>query len=256
MVVWLVLLREYHPAKGARLKVLPTLNIQNGRVMPLLQDGPPLDRTPEELVDFLLDHGCCRFDLTDRDAAQNCGNNRALIAALMRRIRTAHPKVCIQVGGGIRSSDQAQFFADNGATWLVVGAVLQGYPVVVEQLLARFQDQLVASMDSRAGEVQTSGGLGPAGMTASFIVGRIRELGFRRILFNDFAQEPEGDPDFTTAQVISEQARIPLFMGGSIRTPQHMAAAAHIRGLQGVLVDAQTVLGFPEMMHSSAQSCS
>jgi phosphoribosylformimino-5-aminoimidazole carboxamide ribotide isomerase len=238
------------------LKVLPTLNIQNGRVMPLLEPAPSSERTTEELVEFLLDRGCCRFDLTDRDAAQNRGNNRALIAALMRKIRGSNSKVCIQVGGGIRSSDQAQFFLDHGATWLVVGAVLQGYPVVVDQLLARFRDQLVASVDARRGEVQSSGGLGPAGMSATSIAGRIRDLGFKRILFIDISLDPGGDPDFPTAQAICELARIPLFMGGSIRSPLHMTQAAAVRGLQGVLVDAHTVLGFPEMINSSAQSCS
>lgn len=249
-------MRLHHPAKGFRLKVLPTLNIQNGRVMPLLQAAPPPERTIEELVEILLDRGCTRFDLTDRDAAQNAGNNRGLIAALIRRIRSSNSKVCIQVGGGIRSSDQAQFFLDNGATWLVVGAVLQGYPVVVDQLLARFRDQLVASVDAKRGEIQSSGGLDSAGVGTTAIAGRIGDLGFKRILFNDFSMEPDRAPDFITAQAICEAARVPLFMGGSIHTPLHLTQATAVRGLQGVLVDAHTVLGFPEMTNSSAQSCS
>lgn len=256
LVVWLILLRWHHPAKGYRLKVLPSLNIQNGRVLPLLEPTPASERTTEELVELLLNKGCSRFDLTDRDAAQNCGSNRTLIAALMRKIRNSNSKVCIQVGGGIRSSDQAQFFLDHGATWLVVGAVLQGYPVVVDQLLARFRDQLVASIDARHGEVQSSGGLGSAGMNINAIAGRIRDLGFKRILFTDIPLDPSGNPDFPTAQTICDLARIPLFMGGSIHTPPHVAQATTVRGLQGVLVDAHTVLGFPEMINSSAQSCS
>ena len=36
----------------------------------------------------------------------------------------------------------AQFFLDNGATWLTVGTILQRSPVMVEQLLARFREHL------------------------------------------------------------------------------------------------------------------
>ena len=256
LVVWLISLRLHFFAKGFRLKVLLSLNIQNGRVVPLLSAGPAPERTPEELVEFLLDRGCSRFDLTDRDAALNCGNNRALIATLIRKIRSKQSKVCIQVGGGIRSSDQAQFFLDAGVTWLAVGAVLQGYPVVVDQLLARFRDQLVATVDARQGEVQSPGGVGPAGLSATTLAGRIRDLGFKRILFNDFSVDQGADPDFQTAQAIYNLSRIPLFMGGSILTPSHLAQAAALRGLQGVLVDAHTVVGFPEMINSSVQPCS
>ena len=238
------------------MKVLPTLNLQNGRVLPLLEPESSAARAPEELVDLLLNHGCCRFDLTDMDAAQNRGSNHALIGSLVKKIRSANSKVCIQVGGGIRSSDQAQFFLDQGATWLVVGTILHRYPMVADQLLARFRDQLVASVDARGGEVQSLGGLASEGMSAVTIAGRVRDLGFKRILFTDMPLDSKAEPDFSTAQSISEQAHIPLFMGGSIRTPAHMTLAASIRGLQGVLVEAHNVLEFPEMLRSTAQSCS
>ena len=103
--------------------------------------GRPGPREPCDLLDVLLDQGCHRLALVDVDAAGGQGHNRDLIAGIMRRFHQGNAKVCIQVGGGIRSSDQAQFFLDNGATWIVVGTVIQRSPLVVDQLLARFRDQ-------------------------------------------------------------------------------------------------------------------
>ena len=47
---------------------------------------------------------------------------------------------------------------------------------------------------------------------------RIRDHGFKRILFTDIPACPGAEPDFGTARVLAQSARIPLFMGGSIQT--------------------------------------
>jgi phosphoribosylformimino-5-aminoimidazole carboxamide ribotide isomerase len=88
------------------------------------------------------------------------------------------------VAGGIRSSDQAQFFVDNGAAWLVVGTLLHKSPLVVDQLLARFHKHLTAAIDARGGQVHRSGWSERAGLTAEELAlrctPRIQEDAVRR----------------------------------------------------------------------------
>ena len=138
------------------MKLLPTLNLQNGMVVPMFGAGLG-PRKPCELLDFLCDQGCNRLALVDVDAVEGQGQNRDLIAAIMHQFHKGHTKVCIQVGGGIRSSDQVQFFLDHGATWILVGTIIQQSPLVVDQLLARFRDHLTAGVDARGGEIQSAG---------------------------------------------------------------------------------------------------
>jgi phosphoribosylformimino-5-aminoimidazole carboxamide ribotide isomerase len=237
------------------VKVLPTLHIQNGRVVPSFSNGPQAGLAPMEVVDVLLEMGHCRFAMVDVDAARSQGSNRETIGNLIRRIRRAGPKVCIQVGGGICSSDHAQFFLNLGATWLLVGTVLHRYPMVVDQLLARFRDNLMASVDARAGEVQIDGRRKSKGLLAGELAANIRELGFKRLLFADIPPEPEAEPDFGTARSICEKARIPVFMGGSLRSQEHLARAEEIRGLQGVFLDAIDVVNLPRTVTSPASPC-
>jgi len=237
------------------LKVLPTLNIQNGQIVPAHETGPVAERSPVVAVEALLEAGCCRFALVDVDAARGSGSNREVIGGLIRRIRQSGSKVCIQVGGGICSSDLAQHFLNQGATWLLVGAALHRYPVVVDQLLARFQDQLMASLDAQAGEVQIDGKQSPRGLQAADFAESLRDRGFKRILFTDIPASEDADPDFQTARSISERARIPVFMGGSIRSQAHVHQAEGVRGLQGVLLDATYLLGSPKLIMPSTHPC-
>lgn len=237
------------------MKVLPTLNIQNGRIVPALENGPATDRQPIEAIEILLDAGCCRFALVDVDAARGTGSNRNVLGSLIRRIRQSGTKVCIQVGGGICSSDHAQHYLNQGATWLLVGTVLHRYPVVVDQLMARFQDHLIASVDARAGEVQIAGRRESRGLLATVLAESIRERGFKRLLFADIPLHPEADPDFQTAKEICERTHLSVFMGGSIRTQAHLAQAEELRGLQGVHIDISYLLESPRMLLSPASSC-
>jgi len=219
------------------LKILPTVNIQNACAVSLFGTGTaPCD--PMEVVAFLAARGARRLALVDVDAACGKGHNRDLIARLMRAFHKGAGRACIQVGGGIRSSDQAQFFLDHGAAWLLVGTILHRSPLVVEQLLARFRENLTAGVDVRAGEVQSAGWDAKAPLGPEDAGVRIRRQGFKRVLYMDLPAAPGAPPDFRTARIIAESSHVSMFMGGSIQTPEHLAMAQELPGLQGVAMDA------------------
>ena len=231
------------------MKILPTLNIQNGAVVPIVGEGEP-SGDPLALAAFLLDQGCHRLALVDVDAARGHGNNRELIARVMHRFHAGRPKACIQVGGGIRSSDQAQFFLDHGAIWLAVGTILQRSPSMVEQLLARFREHLTAAVDARGGEVLASGWGMPSGQKAEAAGALVGDFGFKRLLFMDIPKDPLARPDFATARVLSQGARVPLYMGGSIRSLEALAGARETPGIQGVVMDGLLLFKDPALSAS------
>lgn len=236
------------------MKVFPTLNIQNGRVVPTV-GARAHEVAPLDLLCGFLDQGFQRIALVDIDAAQGTGNNRELLAAMLHHCRRqAHPP-CVQVAGGIRSSDQAQFFLDHGASWLVVGTILHKSPLVVDQLLGRFQKHLTAALDTRAGQPQHSGWSETSHLDMSALVGRIVEAGFRRLLFVDIPHLEDNAPDFTTARSLAEQSRLAVLMGGSIFTGDHVRQASAIPNLQGVLMDALLFVEHPDLVASAATPC-
>jgi phosphoribosylformimino-5-aminoimidazole carboxamide ribonucleotide (ProFAR) isomerase len=238
------------------LKVLPTLQIQNGCLAPSARsDGDLTAADPMEIAASLLDRGCYRLCLLDVDAARGRGHNRELMSRIMHRFRQGTQKVCIQIGGGIRSSDQAQFFLDHGASWLLVGTILHRSPLIVDQLLARFREQLTAAIDARGGVVQPSGWSGSSRLTPPEAAALIREQGFRRILFSDIPNGSAAAPDFPTATLISEHGKLPLFMGGTIRSAQNIAQAAEVAGIHGVLVDSRLLLEVPDLLDTQAPVC-
>ena len=233
--------------RGVRLKIYPTLNLQNGRVIPTAGLGVGAE-APLELAARLMDSGATRLALVDVDAAMGKGNNRELIGRILLQCRSRDAKVCVQVAGGIRSSDQAQFFLDHGATWLVAGTILHKSPMASEQLLARFQPHLTAAIDARAGRVQQSGWVDGSAVSPLDLAHRAKAYGFRRLLYVDIPASAEADPDLATAQALAEATGLPLIMGGSITQPRHLETLQGRTGLKGALVDALLFGENPELV--------
>ena len=236
------------------MKVFPTLNIENGRVVPVF-GTPAEDADPFYTIDRIMERRVSHLALVDVDAAHGKGNNRALMGRILQRTRLAYHSMCVQVAGGIRSSDQAQFFVDNGAAWLVVGTLLHKSPLVVDQLLARFQKHLTAAIDARGGQVHRSGWSETTGLLAEEFALRIHADGFKRVLFVDLPAHADSGPDVDTARRITARAHLPLLMGGSLRTADQVRCAKTIPGLQGVLVDALLVTGDPGMAEFLSANC-
>lgn len=228
------------------MKLLSTLQIQHGRVISASCAGTA-SADPMETVLALMDRGCSKLCILDVNAARGTGQNREAIAQVIQRVHHLNHRACIQVGGGIRSSDQAQFYLDCGASWLLVGTILHRSPSVVEQMLARFREHMTAAIDVKDGIVQASGWTENMETRPEEAARQVREYGFRRILFSDVPGQQNREPDFATAAKISENAHIPMLMGGTLKTPDHLVRAAKVPGLCGVLVDALTILETPEL---------
>jgi len=233
--------------------VLSTLHIHCGRSVTQLDEWPGED--PVQQLERLIELGCGRLVLIDVDAAKGVGHNREVVASLMARFRQAVPKGCIQVGGGIRGSDHAQFFLDQGATWLLVGTLLHRSVIAVDQMMARFHEHLTAAIDARGGFVHRSGWADRMELPAAEVARQVRAAGFRRALFVDIPGPAGGAPDFETARIIAEHARLPLLMGGSLRTQADVEGAAAVPGLQGVQIDALHVLAVPALLEGSRGAC-
>jgi phosphoribosylformimino-5-aminoimidazole carboxamide ribotide isomerase len=237
------------------LKIYPTLNLQHGRVVSTAGQESVCSLAPLELVARLLEEGVNRLALVDVDAARSQGHNRELIAQILQRCNARDRKVCVQVAGGIRSSDQAQFFLDQGARWLVAGTILHKSQVASDQLMARFQSSLVAAVDAQGGRVHRSGWVDSTPLSAIDLALRAKDYGFKRLLFVDIPETAHGGPDFATARLLVEATNLPLIMGGSLVSPDHLEAAQGTRVLRATLVDALLFESQPRLMAFLQAAC-
>jgi phosphoribosylformimino-5-aminoimidazole carboxamide ribotide isomerase len=135
--------------------LIPSIDLMGGRIVQLVQ-GEKLKLAFDDFEYWIE-----RFSkyplvqLIDLDAAMRQGDNRSLIQMVCKRLPC-------QVGGGIRSADQARTLLDAGAKKVILGSSLfseigVNTKFAMEMKNALGEDVLVFSVDTKNGRVAVKG---------------------------------------------------------------------------------------------------
>jgi phosphoribosylformimino-5-aminoimidazole carboxamide ribotide isomerase len=135
--------------------LIPSIDLMGGRIVQL-ERGETLRLAFDD-----FEYWIARFSryplvqLIDLDAAKRVGDNRALIEQLARRLP-------VQVGGGIRTVDQARSLLDAGARRVIFGSVLfreDGIDLEAAAALSSSigSEQFVAGIDTKSGRIAVRG---------------------------------------------------------------------------------------------------
>ena len=135
--------------------LIPSIDLMGGKIVQLVQG----EKKALEFDDF--EEWIGRFanyplvQLIDLDAAIGTGNNRALLERFTARLPC-------QVGGGIRSLDDATEILSRGARRIILGSVLvyknKINVAAAEQFTTKFRsDRLTFAVDSKSGKVAIKG---------------------------------------------------------------------------------------------------
>ena len=135
--------------------LIPSIDLMGGKIAQLVQG----EKKALEFDDF--EEWIGRFanyplvQLVDRDAAIGTGNNRALLERFTARLPC-------QVGGGIRSLDDAREILSRGARRIILGSVLVHKNKINVEAAKQFarqfgSDRLTFAVDSKGGKVAIKG---------------------------------------------------------------------------------------------------
>lgn len=164
------------------------------------------------------------------DAARSGG----VPVELARRLAAAVAPVPVQLGGGVRSPDDARALIGAGIERVIVGtaAFEQGPESYVEALGAR----LAVAVDVRDGEVRTRGWEHGSGLTVDEAVDRCRAAGVARLLCT--AVDRDGTlsgPDLALMERVVVRFGGPVLAAGGVRSQEDLDALAAL-GLEGAVV--------------------
>jgi phosphoribosylformimino-5-aminoimidazole carboxamide ribotide isomerase len=148
--------------------LIPSIDLMSGKVVQLTQG----EKKTLEFDD--LDYWIDRFSkyplvqLIDLDAAKRTGDNRDLVRKIMRKLQC-------QVGGGIRTVDDARHLLDEGARKIIIGSALLDNGTINTQHARRLADTLgtaplIFALDSRDGSVATHGWRNKTHFTATDLI--------------------------------------------------------------------------------------
>jgi phosphoribosylformimino-5-aminoimidazole carboxamide ribotide isomerase len=210
--------------------LIPSIDLMGGRIVQLVQ-GEKLKLAFDDFEYWIERFSAYPIvQLIDLDAAMRQGDNGALIEKIAQRLPC-------QVGGGIRTPEQAKLLLEVGARRVIFGSVLFEADGVAEKVAAGIsesigRDRFIASIDTKAGKVATRGWKDNVNLTPEAAI-RALEPYCGAFLYTHVDTEGtlQGFP-FERAQALRQLTSRQLIVAGGIREQ------AEIDALDGISVDA------------------
>lgn len=184
-------------------EVVPAVDMQDGEVVQLVQGERGTEKTygdPVEAARRWVDAGAETLHLVDLGGAfEGERKNAPAVDAVLDAV-----DVPLQLGGGIRTADDARDLLDRGVDRVILGTAAVENPDIVAELAADYPGGVMVSLDAKDGEVVVSGWTEGTGLDPAEAAARYEELGAAAILFTDVDVEGqlEGVHLETTSAVV------------------------------------------------------
>ncbi|MFD1646651.1 1-(5-phosphoribosyl)-5-[(5-phosphoribosylamino)methylideneamino]imidazole-4-carboxamide isomerase [Haloarchaeobius litoreus] len=199
-------------------EVVPAVDVQDGEVVQLVQGERGTEKTygdPVAAAERWVDQGARTLHLVDLDGAfEGERANAPAIDAILDAV-----DVTVQLGGGIRTAEDAVDLLDRGVDRVILGTAAVENPDIVAEISEQYPDGVLVSLDAKEGEVVVSGWTEGTGLDPAEAAGRYEDLGAAGILFTDV--DVEGRLDGVQTEPVRrlvEAVDIPVVASGGVAT--------------------------------------
>ncbi|WP_122089488.1 1-(5-phosphoribosyl)-5-[(5-phosphoribosylamino)methylideneamino]imidazole-4-carboxamide isomerase [Halalkalicoccus subterraneus] len=199
-------------------EVIPAVDMQDGEVVQLVQGERGTEKRygdPAEAARRWIAAGARTLHLVDLDGAfEGERRNAPAVEAVLGAVGD---EVAVQLGGGIRTADEAISLLDRGVDRVILGTAAVETPEIVREISDEHENSVMVSLDAKDGEVVVSGWTEGTGLDPAEAAARYEELGAGAILFTnvDVEGQLEGvktDP----VERIAEAVSIPVVASGGV----------------------------------------
>jgi phosphoribosylformimino-5-aminoimidazole carboxamide ribotide isomerase len=220
--------------------LIPAIDLRGGRCVRLLQgsfsQATSYADDPVSIARGFAERGVRWIHIVDLDAAEGKGTDNL---AVIQRIRQAVP--CrMQVGGGVRSAEQAGRLLGLGVERIVLGTVLVKAPEAVRGWIQRYGPRFAAGVDAVDGRVRVAGWTEDAGRGDTEIASELVPMGFRWLVYTNISRDGTlAGPDIPRTNAAARAAGIPTILSGGIGNTEDIERTAE----QGDPLVAGIILG-------------
>lgn len=235
--------------------VIPAVDIKNGKCVQLVQGEPGTEQiiidNPADVALQWVNKGAKRIHVVDLDGALGSGENIHIVNEIIKKI-----SVPIQMGGGIRSIQDAKKLLDAGISTVIIGTMAIDNPKIIQELSDEYgSDRVCVSLDSKDNKVVTHGWTKSTNKTPVEYAKLFEEKGAGSVLFTNV--DVEGllkGVDIKPMKDLLENVSIPIIYSGGVTSLDDLKVLNEINtdyvvigsALYKNLIDFEDTLQFQE----------
>ena len=218
------------------MQLIPSLDLLQGRVVRLTHGDfatPKFYGEPEAVLDTLGVPRGTRLHVVDLAASRE---GRPVETEIVRSL--AKRDLIVQVGGGIRSLDDARRWFDCGAERIVVGTVAANAPALLESLVETFgAARIVPAVDIRDGVIRVDGWERASSASIEDVFARIESLGIGEALATDISKDGVlRGPSFSLYRALQQITRVKIIASGGVSIPSDIVSLGRLDNVSGCVI--------------------
>lgn len=169
--------------------ILPAIDIKNGQCVRLIKgDFDTVERVsddPIETAKSFKAKGASWLHMVDLDGALNGKpTNSDIIASVIKQTGLK-----VQVGGGIRSMEDIDFYINLGAARVILGSSAISKTDLIEQAVQKHGEKIAVGVDAKNGKVSANAWLSDTDIDFIDHAKRMEQFGIQYIIFTDISKD-------------------------------------------------------------------
>ena len=219
--------------------IFPAIDLRGGKCVRLIQGDfakETIYSDDPQATALRWRASCAKFlHVVDLDGAR-AGSPQNLDA--IKKILDA-VDIPLEVGGGIRTLDDAEKLLSLGVRRVILGSVAVEKPALVAEAVRHFGDKIVVGIDARGGIVAVHGWEKSSGVAASDLAKQIVAAGVKTIIYTDISKD--GMMSGVNAAAFAQLAKssgAQIVASGGVKSIEDIRAlkAVESSGVVGVIV--------------------
>jgi phosphoribosylformimino-5-aminoimidazole carboxamide ribotide isomerase len=210
--------------------LVPAIDLRDGRCVRLFKGNFSSAKSypddPVETARRFEEKGIRWIHIVDLDAAEGKGSDNHPTIERIRRAVSCR----LEVGGGVRSEEQAARLFDLGADLIILGTVLIRVPQEVAGWIQRLGRRFVGGIDARDGMVMVSGWTESGGRTDTDLAAELSSVGLCGLVYTNINRDGtlEG-PDVERTNLVARASGLASLISGGIGSRRDVDQAARLR---------------------------
>jgi len=206
--------------------VIPAIDLKDGQCVRLrqgrMQESTVFSDDPVSMAGIWQAKGARRLHVVDLNGAfAGTPVNAEIVTAIAAR----YPDLPIQIGGGIRTLENIEFYLKAGVKFVIIGTQAVKHPEFVREACQAFPGTIIVGLDAIDGMVATEGWADVSAITAVSLVEKFSDYGVEAIVYTDIARDGMMKGVNLEATVaLAEESPIPIIASGGISKLADIAA--------------------------------
>ena len=221
-------------------QIFPALDLKDGKCVRLIHGKENkmtvYEKDPIKQIKFFSNAGLKWIHIVDLNAAFGKSDNKKIILQI---IKTFNKNIKFQLGGGIRSLEDIQFWIDAGVSRIVLGTFAFNNPDLINNLSNFYFKKLALGLDIKNEKIAVRGWTKLLEIDPMKYVSEIDKKFFDKVIYTDISKDGTlSGVNISQTKIFAKSIDIPIIASGGISNINNVKALYNQKdyGISGVII--------------------